>query len=163
MHIRPSMNRFVKPTHHSNPTNTWRGKWSFPCSTFARGKKKKGKGRNSRRRTRGTRKRERSRRVRKWMMNSSSPSSAFVCKRIGPGLLAPGMQAARRAPPFERVSHSWNKDGVGRVAGDPRERVDRYGGEARKRGARTETARRNRDAGAGGGKSIVPLPLASSI
>lgn len=58
-------------------------------------------------------------------MNSSSPFSAFVCKRIGPGLLAPGMQAARRAPPFERVSHSWNKDGVGRVAGDPRERVDR--------------------------------------
>lgn len=54
------------------------------------------------------------------MMNSSSPSSAFVCKRIGPGLLAPGMQAARRAPPFERVSHSWDKDGVGRVAGSER-------------------------------------------
>lgn len=91
------------------------------------------------------------------MMNSSSPSSAFVCKRIGPGLLAPGMQAARRAPPFERVSHSWNKDGVGRVAGDPRERVDRYGGKARKRGTRTETARRNMDAGAGGEKASFPF------
>lgn len=67
------------------------------------------------------------------MMNSSSPSSAFVCKRIGPGLLAPGMQAARRAPPFERVSHSWDKDGVGRVAGDPRERVDRVRRESKKK------------------------------
>lgn len=50
-------------------------------------------------------------------------------------------------------------------AGSPviREKGSIGGGKARKRGARTETARRNRDAGADGGKSVVPLPLASSI
>ena len=60
------------------------------------------------------------------MMNSSVPRPptalslslslslrASLCARIGPGLLAPVRQAARRAPAFERVSRSWNKDGRG--------------------------------------------------
>lgn len=55
------MNRFVKPTHHSNPTNTWRGKWSFPCSTFARGKKKKKKERKKKEEIQGEEREERGR------------------------------------------------------------------------------------------------------
>lgn len=57
-----------------------------------------------------------------------------LCARVEPGLLAPVRQAARRAPPFKRVSRSWNKDGV---VGDPSERGDRSGGEISKRDSGT--------------------------
>lgn len=161
------MNRFVKPTHHSNPTNTWRGKWSFPCSTFARGKKKKKegekeKGRNSRRRTRRTRKRESRGELENewWTLVLRSPRSCAsvldqVCWRL-----------ECRQPGGRHRSKGFRIAGTRMAsAGSPviREKGSIGGGKARKRGARTETARRNRDAGADGGKSVVALPLASSI
>lgn len=60
--------------------------------------------------------------------------SMSLCARVELGLLAPVRQAARRAPPFKRVSRSWNKDGV---VGDPSERGDRSEGETSKRDSRT--------------------------
>ena len=67
------------------------------------------------------------------MMNSQCSTSSYAALRVlvraywtTPGLLAPGRQAARRAPASERVSRSWNKDGRGSVS-PRRERKGRPG------------------------------------
>ena len=99
-------------------------------------------------------------------MNSQCSTSSYAALRVlvraywtTPGLLAPGRQAARRAPASERVSRSWNKDGRGSVSprrerkGRPNPGTGRESKKKRVPRAGTaersgETAARNRDAGA---------------